>query len=86
LSAARKCIAAICCLCWIPPRNRPAPNQAQAQLAQARASLWQENATLAYAKVTLDRQNRLARDNAGTPTDRDQALSNYRQSEARIMN
>jgi len=65
-------------------REKSTTDQAQAQLAQARANLRQENATLAYAKVTLDRQNRLARDNAGTPTERDQALSNYRQSEARI--
>lgn len=65
-------------------REQASTNQAQAQLAQARASLHQENANLAYARITLDRQNRLARDNAGTPTERDQALSNYRQSEARI--
>jgi HlyD family secretion protein len=65
-------------------REKSSTDQAQAQLAQARANLRQENANLAYAKVTLDRQNRLARDNAGTPTERDQALSNYRQSEARI--
>ena len=65
-------------------KEQAGTDQAQAQLAQARANLRQENATLAYAKVTLDRQNRLARDNAGTPTERDQALANYRQSEARI--
>jgi len=64
--------------------ERSGQDQAQAQLTQARASLRQENANLAYAKVTLDRQNQLARANAGTPTVRDQALSNYRQSEARI--
>lgn len=65
-------------------REQSSQGQAQAQLAQARASLRQENANLAYAKVTLDRQDRLARDHAGTPTVRDQALANYRQSEARI--
>lgn len=65
-------------------RERSSSEQAQAQLAQARASLRQENANLAYAKITLDRQDQLARDHAGTPTVRDQALSNYRQSEARI--
>jgi len=65
-------------------REKSSTDQAQAQLAQAHASLRQENANLAYAKITLDRQNRLARDNAGTPTQRDQALSNYRQSEGRI--
>jgi len=46
-------------------RERSGQDQAQAQLAQARASLRQENANLAYAKVTLDRQNQLARANAG---------------------
>jgi len=65
-------------------REQSSQGQAQAQLAQARANLRQENATLAYAKITLDRQDRLARDHAGTPTERDQALSNYRQSQARI--
>jgi len=65
-------------------REQAGAQQAVANLAQARASLQQEIANLAYAKTTLDRQNRLARDNAGTPTERDLALSNYRQSEARI--
>jgi len=65
-------------------REQSGQEQAQAQLAQARASLKQENANLAYARVTLDRQNRLARDNAGTPTQRDEALNNYRQSQQRI--
>jgi HlyD family secretion protein len=58
--------------------------EAVANLAQAHASLTQEIANLSYAQITLDRQNRLARDNAGTPTQRDLALSNYRQSQARI--
>ena len=65
-------------------REQAGQDQAQASLAQARASLKQETANLAYARVTLDRQNRLARDNAGTPTERDQALSNFRQSQERI--
>lgn len=65
-------------------REKSTTDQAQAQLAQARASLRQETANLAYAQTTLDRQNRLARDGAGTPTQRDLALSNYRQSQARI--
>ena len=65
-------------------REQAGAEQAGATLAEARASLSQEIANLAYAKTTLDRQNRLARDNAGTPTQRDLALSNYRQSEARI--
>ena len=56
-------------------REQAGAQQAVASLSEARASLTQEIANLAYAKTTLDRQNRLARDNAGTPTQRDQALS-----------
>jgi HlyD family secretion protein len=65
-------------------REKASREQAQALLVQARASLNQETANLSFAGVTLERQNRLARDNAGTPTQRDLALSNYRQSQARI--
>ena len=65
-------------------REQAGAQEAVASLAQARASLSQEIANLSYAQTTLDRQNRLARDHAGTPTQRDLALSNYRQSEARI--
>lgn len=65
-------------------REQSSTDQARAQLAQARASLRQETANLDYAKTTLDRQDQLARASAGTPTVRDQALSNYRQSQARI--
>jgi HlyD family secretion protein len=65
-------------------REQSSTDQARAQLAQAQASLRQEQANLAYAKTTLDRQDQLARNHAGTPTVRDQALSNYRQSQARI--
>ncbi len=65
-------------------REQAGREEAQANLTQARASLKQEVANLAYAQTTLDRQNRLARDNAGTPTQRDLALSNFRQSQARI--
>lgn len=65
-------------------REQASTEQAGATLAEARASLKQEIANLAYARTTLDRQNKLARENAGTPTQRDLALSNYRQSEARI--
>jgi len=61
---------------WAQERRRTWPRPAPA--------LTQEIANLAYAKTTLDRQNRLARDNAGTPPKHDLALSNYRQSEARI--
>ena len=65
-------------------REQAGAEQAVATLAEARASLKQEIANLAYARTTLDRQNKLARENAGTPTQRDLALSNYRQSEARV--
>jgi HlyD family secretion protein len=65
-------------------REQAGAQEAVASLAQARASLTQEIANLSYAQTTLDRQNRLARDNAGTPTEHDLALSNYRQSQARI--
>src|SRR5437899_12123244 len=56
-------------------REQAGAQEAVATLAQARASLKQEIANLSYAQITLDRQNRLARDNAGTPTQRDLALS-----------
>ena len=65
-------------------REQAGAQEAVAGLAQARASLTQEIANLAYVRTTLNRQDRLARDNAGTPTQRDLALSNYRQSQARI--
>lgn len=65
-------------------REKASREQAEASLAQARASLKQERANLTYSRTTLERQNKLARDNAGTPTQRDLALANYRQSEARI--
>jgi HlyD family secretion protein len=59
-------------------------DQAQKALAQAKASLAQEQSNLAYTRTELDRQNSLAHANAGTPTTRDQALTNYQQSAARI--
>lgn len=59
-------------------------DSAEAALVQVRASLTQEQANLAYAKTELTRQNNLARAGAGTPTQRDQAENNYRQSAARI--
>lgn len=65
-------------------REQASREQAQASLNQARASLTQERANLAYSRTTLDRQNKLAQNNAGTPTQRDQALANFRQSQARI--
>lgn len=65
-------------------REQAGAEQAVATLAEARASLKQETANLAYARTTLERQNKLAGENAGTPTQRDLALSNYRQSQARV--
>lgn len=65
-------------------REQAGAEQAVATLAAARASLKQEIANQAYARTTLERQNKLASENAGTPTQRDLALSNYRQSQARV--
>ncbi len=65
-------------------REQAGAEQAGATLAAARASLKQEIANQAYARTTLERQNKLASENAGTPTQRDLALSNYRQSQARV--
>jgi HlyD family secretion protein len=59
-------------------------DQALASLRQAKASLTQEEANLNYATIELTRQNGLARDNAGTPANRDQAENNVQQSKARI--
>jgi HlyD family secretion protein len=59
-------------------------DQAEAALAQSRAALNQERANLDYARAELTRQNNLARDGAGVPSQRDLAQSNYQQSKARI--
>ena len=59
-------------------------NEAEATLAQTKASLAQEQSNLTYTRTELTRQNGLARANAGTPAQRDQALTNYQQSAARI--
>jgi len=59
-------------------------DQAQAALAQARASLTQERSNLSYAATELSRQDNLAKAGAGTPSQRDQALTQYQQSRARI--
>ena len=58
--------------------------QAEATLSQTQASLRQEQSNLIYMRTELARQNGLARANAGTPAQRDQALTNYQQSLARI--
>jgi HlyD family secretion protein len=65
-------------------REQAGRDQALALLAQAKASLAQEQSNLAYARTELDRQNSLARYKAGTPTQHDLALTNYQQSGARI--
>jgi HlyD family secretion protein len=59
-------------------------DQADATLASTRAALKQELSNLAFARVSLSRQDKLARADAGTPTQRDQALNAFRQSQARI--
>ncbi len=59
-------------------------DQAQAALVQARASLAQEQSNLSFTQTELQRQNRLAQDNAGTPELRDQAVNNEKQSASRI--
>lgn len=59
-------------------------DQAAASLSAARASLTQEQANLAYTKTELTRQDNLARDHAGVPTQRDAALAAYQQSVAHI--
>jgi HlyD family secretion protein len=64
--------------------ERTGRDQAAATLTEAKASLAQERANLVYAQTELNRQNSLARANAGTPTERDLAQNTYRQSVARI--
>ncbi len=65
-------------------RETASRDQAAAALTQAKASLAQEQSNLAFTRTELNRQNGLARDNAGTPAQRDQAQANYQQSSARI--
>lgn len=65
-------------------REQAGHDQAVAALSQAKASLAQEQANLGYARTELGRQNSLARAQAGTPAQRDLALTNFRQSGARI--
>lgn len=65
-------------------REAAGRDQALATLAQARESLTQEQANLGYTRTELARQDRLAQMRAGTPTERDLARNNFRQSQARI--
>ena len=65
-------------------RQQSGRDQAQEALAEAKASLAQEQANLGYARTELTRQDNLARAGAGTPTQRDAAANAYRQSQARI--
>jgi HlyD family secretion protein len=58
--------------------------QAEATLAQTRALLSQEQSNLNFTRTELSRQNGLARANAGIPQQRDQALTNFQQSQARV--
>ena len=57
---------------------------ARGALAQARSSLAQEEANLAYTRTELGRQDRLAQQGIGTPTQRDAARNAFAQSQARI--
>lgn len=65
-------------------REQAGRDQAAAALSQAKASLAQEQANLGYARTELGRQNSLAHAQAGVPTQRDLALTNFQQSGARI--
>lgn len=64
--------------------QKAARDQAEANLATAKASLAQEQANLVYTRTQFERQTGLARAHAGTPTQLDLAKSNYQQSAARI--
>jgi HlyD family secretion protein len=64
--------------------ERAARDQAAATLAQMKAALAQQQASLDYNRKQLGRQSGLARANAGTPTQLDLAQSNYTQSGAQI--
>lgn len=57
---------------------------ARAALAQAHSSLAQEQANLSYTRTELGRQDRLAQQGIGTPTQRDAARNAFEQSQARI--
>jgi HlyD family secretion protein len=65
-------------------QERAARDQAAATLAQMKAALAQQEASLDYNRKQFGRQSGLARANAGTPTALDLAQSNYRQSDAQI--
>ncbi len=67
-----------------PDAQQASRDTAQGALVQARASLAQEQSNLAYTRTQLTRQQALARAGAGTPTQLDEALTNYQQSGARI--
>jgi HlyD family secretion protein len=65
-------------------REAAARDQAQAALVQAKASLAQEQSNLRYTGIELARQDKLAQQRAGTPTQRDLARTNFQQSQARV--
>lgn len=65
-------------------RETAARDQAVANLTQAKAALAQEEANLAFMQKSLERQQGLARANAGVPTQLDQTLAGFRQSQAHI--
>jgi HlyD family secretion protein len=64
--------------------ERAARDQASANLASMKAQLTQELANHDYMTTELKRQTGLAHANAGTPTQYDQALLGFQQSDRRI--
>ena len=65
-------------------QQQASTEQAQNALAQARDQLRQEQSNLVYMRTELARQENLAREHAGTPTQLDLARTNAQQSAARI--
>jgi HlyD family secretion protein len=63
-------------------REAAARDQAAAAIPQIKAQLVQAKANLDYARVTLARQEGLARAHAGVPTALDQAKANFKQADA----
>lgn len=65
-------------------REAAARDQAAAAIPQVKAQLAQAKANLDYARITLARQEGLAREHAGVPTALDQAKASYRQAAASL--
>jgi len=65
-------------------QQQAARDQAAAVLPQITAQMAQAEANLDYTRKTYERQEGLARVNAGTPTTLDQALSSYKQAQGAL--